>query len=448
MVDILKAASELSDYASVRDFLYGLRYHGAKYGLDRVMRFAGIMNHPERDLRCIHVAGTNGKGSTCAILEQIFRDQGYRTGLYSSPHLIRQGERIQVNREVLHESEIVRLTKYMVGKLLQMKSTGADDWPSFFEFMTVMAWYYFREQQVDIAMIETGLGGRLDATNILQPVISVITSISLDHTNILGDTIEQIAAEKAGIIKEGVPVVIGRLVPGAEAVIRSVAESKNAHVYSVAERWGYDLGKYPDCNLSGDYQRINAATAILVCEVLDQLKPDFLSAFSIHDVKASLCKVDWPGRWETVVLEGAGCRELILDATHNEEGAAMLEKNLERLLEDRKCKPVIAAGSLGEDRARSLLRVVCDFTDTLYLLQPNQPRALTQSQLRSCIPESFKGEIIEAKVEDLFSYKNTSVRLDPDQVFLVTGSIYLIGEVSDRLKSLPVADQQSLQDVV
>ena len=448
MSDILDTAKQLTGYDSVRDFLYGLRYHGAKYGLDRVERFAGIMGHPERGLPCIHVAGTNGKGSTCAMLEQVFRDQGYRTGLYSSPHLIRQGERIQVNRKILEESEIVRLTKLMVARLLESDSNSSDDWPSFFEFMTVMAWVYFQECGVDIALIETGLGGRLDATNILKPEISVITSISLDHTNILGDTIEEIAGEKAGIIKPNTPVVLGRLSAEAEAVIRAKALEKDAEVFTVFERWGDSIDGFPHSNLSGEYQRINAATALLVCEVINNRQGNVKSHLSLSEAEESLQRVEWPGRWEKLFLVEPEGQEVILDASHNEEGARMLEKNLQQLIASSGEKPVVAVGSLGEDRAVSLLAVVCKYAERIYLLHPNQPRALTHGQLRKCIPVWYKGKLVDARVDDLFSYQKTSIGLNRGQVLLVTGSIYLIGEVSDRLKSHPVVDQQSLQDVI
>jgi len=446
----MQAARDLGDYISVRDFLYGLRYHGAKYGLERMEAFAKLMGAPHTRMPFIHVAGTNGKGSTCAMLEQIFRDQGYCTGFYSSPHLIRQGERIQVNREILSEDDIVRLTKTMVKVLLQDASMRLEKWPSFFEFMTVMAFLRFAEQKVDIAVMETGLGGRLDATNILIPDVSVITSISLDHTNILGDSIEKIAAEKAGIIKAGIPVVLGDLPIAAEQVIREKANLLSAPVYAIRERWGSAIDTYPVSNLTGEYQRINAAISLLVCEVLNQTFPTRYQV-QLEQAKTSLTHVYWPGRWEKVQLQQGVADEeceIILDATHNEEGARMLELNLKRLIDEKGRKPVIAVGSLGEDRAKSLMEAVCRWSDTIYLLHPNQPRALTFEQLRSCVPADYHGTVVDARVEDLFGFHEIKLPLAPGQALVVTGSIYLIGEVSDVLKSTPVVNQQSLQDVV
>ncbi len=445
MNDLVHAARHLSDYASIRNFLYGLRYHGAKYGLQRMREFVELMGNPQKDLPVIHVAGTNGKGSTSAMLEQIFRDQSYRTGFYSSPHLIRQGERIQVNRVILSEEDIVRLTKKMVAVLLENPDTTSDDWPSFFEFMTAMGFVRFAECEVDIAFIETGLGGRLDATNILNPDLSIITSISLDHTQILGDTLEEIAVEKAGIIKNDTPVVIGKLPPSAEKVIRSIARERNATVFSVRERWGQDFSDYPQPNLMGEYQQINAGVALLACEALNHVYPTRYRMDS-KKASASLSHVDWPGRWETVDLNEG--ERIILDATHNEEGARMLELNLQRLIKESGCKPIIVAGSLGEDRAKVLMEAVCKYADEVYLLHPNQPRALTFEQLRACVPRSYTGEIHDSNVSDLFQFQKLKIDLKEGQPLVVTGSIYLIGEVSDLLKSTPVANQQSLQDVV
>lgn len=446
MHDIIQTAKQLTDYPSVRDFLYSLRYHGAKYGLERMHSFASLLGEPQHRFPSIHVAGTNGKGSTCAMLEQILRDQRRTTGLYTSPHLIRQGERIQINRQILSESEIVRFTLRMVEVLL-MSETAADEWPSFFEFMTAMGFLCFAETPVDMAVVETGLGGRLDATNILKPDLTVITSISLDHTQILGDTLEQIAAEKAGIIKPGIPVVLGRLPSVAEKVIRDRAALLQSPVYSVGERWGSDLASYPKPNLEGEYQQINAAVATLACEVLNQHLPA-RDSISLAQVSASLRRVSWPGRWETVGLEGQPELQMILDATHNEEGARMLELNLVRLIESTGNKPVIVVGSLGEERARSLMDVVCRYADQIFLLQPSQPRALSFAQLRACIPPGYSGRVTDGTLQALFSYQNTSIPIEPGQALVVTGSIYLIGEISDRIKSTPLVDQQKLQDVV
>src|SRR5437899_8980527 len=190
-------------YTEAIQFLYSLRWFGTKLGLSNTLKLAEFAGNPHYQLRFIHVAGTNGKGSTCAMLESIYRKAGLRIGLFTSPHLVAFGERIQVNRQLISEAEVVRLVSELQPMLAKFSS---DEHPTFFEVVTVMALRYFAAQKCDLVIWETGLGGRLDATNIVMPLASVITNIHYDHQQWLGDTLASIAAEKAGIIKPGVPV--------------------------------------------------------------------------------------------------------------------------------------------------------------------------------------------------------------------------------------------------
>ncbi len=207
-------------YAEAIQFLYGLRLFGAKFGLENTFKLAALAGNPQNQLRFIHVAGTNGKGSTCAMLESIYRAAGLRVGLFTSPHLVSFRERIQVNRQLISENEVVRLVEELQPLLKQFP---ADHHPTFFEVVTVMALKFFAEQKCDLVIWETGLGGRLDATNIVTPLASVITNIAFDHQQWLGDTLGKIAAEKAGIIKPGVPVITATDEPEALAVIKKMA---------------------------------------------------------------------------------------------------------------------------------------------------------------------------------------------------------------------------------
>ena len=212
-------------YAEAIEFLYELQVFGAKFGLTNTVKLAELAGHPERSLRFIHVAGTNGKGSTCAMLESIYREAGLRTGLFTSPHLVHFGERIQVNRQSIPEADIIRLVtdcKEWAGRF------SRENHPTFFEVVTVMALKYFVEQKCDIVIWETGMGGRLDATNIVTPLASVITNIQFDHQAWLGDTLEKIAREKAGIIKPGVPVITAVNDPAALKVIEETAEKNHS----------------------------------------------------------------------------------------------------------------------------------------------------------------------------------------------------------------------------
>ncbi|MDR3229133.1 MAG: hypothetical protein LBT53_06960 [Puniceicoccales bacterium] len=190
-----------------------MRSQGAKFGIGRMRLLAAALGNPERRVPAIHIAGSNGKGSVAAMLEQILRDAGLRTGLYTSPHLVRLGERVQVNRVPLSDAAVCDYAAELLPIAARLGDADPADRPSFFEFMTAVAFLEFWRRRVDVAIVETGLGGRLDATNILVPVVSVITSISLEHTEYLGSTLEEVAAEKGGIIKPQTPVALGLLPP-------------------------------------------------------------------------------------------------------------------------------------------------------------------------------------------------------------------------------------------
>lgn len=421
------SAPALHDYPSVRQYLYGLKHHGAKFGIDRMRLLSECLGHPERSYPVVHVAGTNGKGSVSAMLESILRGAGYRTGLYTSPHLVRQGERVQVDRRILSEDDVVRFTQELQPIAARLGARDPDDHPSFFEFMTAMAFLRFQREHVDVAVIETGLGGRLDATNVVDPQIAVITSIGHDHMEILGDTLEQIAAEKAGIIKPGKPVVLGRLPPEAEAVIRAVAARRDAPVHGVAEVFGDDLAAYPTPRLEGSYQRINAATATLVARLL---RPRF--TLPEEAITRGLASVDWPGRWQHFAL---GDRELIFDASHNPEGAECLEENLARLVHGlRGRRPDIVLGVLGLPRARAIVPVAARYARSLnFVVVPHQPRACSLDELVSCVPGDFTGEVRRTTVDALFPGRSACALGGAGDTVVVTGSIYLLGEVMDRL---------------
>jgi dihydrofolate synthase/folylpolyglutamate synthase len=430
--------ADFTDYASVQDYLFSLKARGVKFGIDRMQSWIERLGHPERACPCIHITGTNGKGSTAAMLESILRAAGWRTGLYTSPHLVRLGERVQVNREILTEDEIVRYTNELRPIAEEVSRLHPDDHPSFFEFMTAMAFWQFARKRCDISIIEVGMGGRLDATNVVLPEIAVITSISLDHCEILGDTVEKIAYEKAGIIKPGRPVVLGHVPPAAEVVIREVAEKCGSQVYTIREALGTDISRYPETNLEGDYQRWNAATAALTARLLG---PRW--RVTGHAVHTGLEHVDWPGRWQRVTLGG---RPVILDASHNPEGASVLETNLQQLFQHTGKKPIVITGVLGAARARPLLETISHYASEVHLVVPHQARACTHEELRALIPEDFHGRIFSKTLEELFPAKDQCAVGGPDDIVVVTGSIYLLGEILARIEPERGANEGRLQD--
>lgn len=421
-----------SHYTRIREYLYSLKNTGSKYGIDRMRLLVEALGHPEKKFPLIHVAGTNGKGSVCAILEALYRTNGYKTGFFSSPHLVHLGERAQVNRQILTESGIISYTEQLRPIATKLGKNDPDCHPSFFEFMAAMAFMRFATEQVDIACIETGLGGRLDATNVVDPELSIITTVSLDHTELLGDSIEIIAREKAGIIKPGKPVLIGRLPEDAEAVVRKIAAERGSTVYALRDRFP-DESTLPTTNLAGSFQRWNAALALYATELL-------ADRFPIKST-AGLQRIDWPGRWQHIQLQD---RTLILDATHNPEGAQMLEENLSKL----ESKPIIVAGTLGEDRGRSLMEVIAPYAKELHLVEPNQPRATSTTFLESCLPAEHDFEVKHNTLEQIIPAPQTCSLGNAGDTIVLTGSLYLIGEVLERLQASQPTELGSLQDLL
>jgi dihydrofolate synthase/folylpolyglutamate synthase len=444
---------QAGDYAAVKEYLYALKAGGVKFGIDRMRRLVAELGHPERGYPVIHVAGTNGKGSVSAMLESIFRAAGWRTGLYTSPHLVKLGERVQVDRRLLTEEEIVAYVRELEPVAARAAAFAPDEHATFFEFMTAMAFLQFLRQRVDVAVVEVGMGGRLDATNVVVPAVSVITSIGLDHCAELGDSVELIAAEKAGIIKPGRPVVIGRMPAGAERVIRGIAAAQGAPVHSVAETWGEALDGYPVTNLEGDYQRWNAATASLAARVFAVTT----GADSGHaaasrggrvppneaDIVRGLTAVYWPGRWQRLEVGG---RHVILDASHNPEGARGLEENLRRLEAETGTRPIIVAGVLGEFRARALLEVLGAHARELHLVTPQQARATPFADMERLAPPDVRLRLRENTVAAVFPDAATCTLGAPGDTIVVTGSIYLLGEVLERLEPARGTGEGKLQD--
>ena len=313
----------INSYRQAVGCLQELGWFIADPKLENTLKLAALMGNPQHDLRFIHVAGTNGKGSTCAMLESIYRAAGLRTGLFTSPHLISFRERIQVDRQHISETKVVELVQKL-HPLLERFSQ--DDHPTFFEAATIMALLFFVEQRCDLVIWETGFGGRLDATNIVTPLASVITNIALDHQQWLGDTLAKIAAEKAGIIKPGVPVITAADEPEALAVIEKIAMEKKAPLTVVngrdaALRRPDSAARCPYPPLPGEHQRMNAALALATVEVLQSKIP-----VSDEAIRRGLSKVDWPGRLQ--LIQRPNGQKILLDGAHNVAGAKVLREAL------------------------------------------------------------------------------------------------------------------------
>ena len=409
---------EMHDLKSATEFLYSLRNRGSKYGLERMEALAEWIENPEKRFSSIHVAGTNGKGSVCAMLESIYRSNDYKTGLFTSPHLIQLNERIQVNRIPITDLNLATYINELRSQCDERFS--ADNYPSFFEFMAAIAFQYFAKEAVDIAIIETGLGGRLDATNILIPELSIITSIGKDHTDILGETIEAITREKAGIIKPKIPILMGNLPDISKSIIKDKAHDLKSKCYTLENY--QSTHTLPSTNLEGTYQKQNAALAVYATEIVSQ-------RFPIKNTDG-INQVEWKGRWQKLKLNK---QTIILDSTHNAEACLQLEENLSKHIAKSGKKPIIVTGILGNERAQDIIPLLSQNAHSLYLVEPKQPRSCSPETLVSLIPKSQNAPTFSSRLENLFS-KDCCHIGDENDTILITGSIYLIAEVLTLLE--------------
>ncbi len=408
------------DTASTLAWLMNLRNAGSSLGLERMCELSVRLGNPEHAAPCIHIAGTNGKGSTAAMIEAIQRACGRTTGLYTSPHLIEIGERIQVNRRQMSTGRLLQAAEEIRPHYEALAAKGTEMTPTFFEVITAVAFSEFKSARVDVVVLETGLGGRLDSTNICQPLVTVITSIGLDHQDFLGDTIEAIAGEKAGIIKSGVPCVISRVPAAAEAVLVAQAKKVGAPVYFVRDRFKSGL---PETSLAGEHQRWNAGAAWLACELATGLSFDEVKA------KAALMTVNWGGRWQKLKLKDG--RDFIIDGSHNEEGVRATESLLSQLN-----KPTVVVGALGAERARALLAVVAKHAGEIILVAPAHERACSIAEMKTLVPADYRGSVRSSSVVALFP---AAMECSVAGQVVVMGSLYLVGEVLARYegKSAP-----------
>ena len=409
-------------------WLTGLRNLGSRLGVDRMRLLSARIGNPERAQPCFHIAGTNGKGSTSAMIEAIQRAQGRRTGLYTSPHLVAIGERIQVDRAPLSDAAVVALAERLRPHYEAIRAEDPENAPTFFELITAAALLEFAERKVDVAILETGLGGRLDATNVCAPEVCVITSIGLDHQEYLGPTLAAIAAEKAGILKPGVPCVVGDVPPETEAVIIARAREVGAPLHFVRDRFASGL---PETNLIGTHQGRNAGAALLACELAKRLPIDDAKA------RAALRSIEWAGRWQEFrLIDG---RRLIVDGSHNEEGIRAVAPLLAALN-----APTVIVGALGVDRARPLVAAAAKSAGRLVLVRPDNERACSVEELAALVPADFRGEVRRASVAELFPSPATCGA--EGEIVVVLGSLYLVGEVLARLRGhgLPDAWQDRL----
>ena len=414
----------VSTYQSAIRFLYGLRLFGLKLGLENTFKLAALAGNPQERLRFIHVAGTNGKGSTCAMLESIYRATGLCVGLFTSPHLVSFRERIQVNRQLISEADVVRLVSETHGLL---KEFPADHHPTFFEVLTVMALRYFAEQSCDLVIWETGMGGRLDATNIVTPLASVITNVEFDHQKWLGQTRGQIATEKAGIIKPGVPVITATDVPEALAVIRATARKLKATLIVVTpEDVRSGLAGTLALPVLGEHQRLNAALAIATVQAIRDQVP-----VSGDHIRRGLETVQWPGRMQLV--KTASGRSILLDGAHNAAGAEAFRTAFLNYFPD--ARPTLILGVLDDKDWSRMCATLAPLAGRILLTPVNSERTAAPETMRDACAKANPG-IETIACPSLADALNRSAN---DPFVAITGSLYLVGEAMELLKLASVS---------
>jgi len=410
---------------SALEQLYGLERRRDKLGLDGTRALLAALGAPERRFRAVHVAGTNGKGSTCALVERVLREAGFRTGLFTSPHLVDFRERIRVSGRWADEERL-----FQILERIESLAEGKDR--TFFEVATALGFQYFAENEIEWGVIEVGLGGRLDTTNVIDPTVCAITSIGLDHTEILGDTIERIAAEKAGIVKPGVPVILGPdLLPSARAVIGRIAAERRAPVIEAdAPAPDADCGARAPFSAVGSFEPRNAATALAVLLELRRAGVAIPSAA----VDQGFREARWPGRFEPCPAEP----RLWWDGAHNAEGMAALERAWRRA---RPAPPSAIVLALSRDKD------VEGVLAPLARLAPHASLVATRSRSERALEPERIAEVarragFDARVApDVRAACEAAWGLDPapsaSEPALLTGSLFAVGEAMEAFGGAP-----------
>lgn len=409
--------------------MYSLRRFGIKLGLSTIKSILHHLDNPQDTYKCIHVAGTNGKGSIASALSSILRTSGYKVGLYTSPHLVKFNERICINNKPVSDKNIVESYK-AVNKVIQNNLEA-----TFFELTTAMALYEFNRQKVDWAVIETGMGGRLDATNIIKPVISIISNISVEHQRYLGSAIEQIASEKGGIIKKAVPVITGVKQKKATSVLKKIAAEQSAPFYRLGNEFRIRRNKnrtfsYFGINtvwknmrtgLLGAHQIVNAAIVLAACEILSHNK----TKLSFQSIKQGLAQNKWPGRLEIV----SSSPLIILDGAHNLIATRYLAKFLSENLTKRKI--TLVTGILDDKPYAAMLACLLPLCNKAILTRPKIDRALSPERLFPAAKKIIQDIQIIPDVGKAIKYaiKTASV----NNAICIAGSLYLVGEAKEAL---------------
>jgi len=434
-----------NDYQKSIDYLYALQKYGVKLGLEKISLILASLGSPHKDFRTFHIAGTNGKGSVSAMIASILRAHGFSIGLFTSPHLVSFTERMTINGTQITESEVVELTQEVKSVIDSLNV----ETPTFFEFVTAMAFLYFSRKGIDWGVIEVGMGGRLDCTNVITPATSVITRISYDHKEFLGDTLTAIAGEKAGIIKSGIPIVSSVQEKEAEEVILKTSMEQTSPLYLYGRDFNGDMiisdingvkFNYLDPKtynlsnlftpLAGDYQLINACVAVKAVLVgLNHNKID------IEKVKTGLASTVWRGRLEIVSKNPL----IIVDGAHNPDAASKLSQFLKK--EFSQYRIILVTGIMSDKDILGILKPLMPICHEIIFTSPNYGRAASPQALHNlALKEGFHSRTAPSVKEALKmaldigkSWGNGAQIKNGKPLILITGSFYTIGEAMEAL---------------
>ena len=415
------------------EYIHSVFWKGSIPGLGRTQTLLAKMGNPEKKLKFVHIAGTNGKGSTAAMTASILQKAGYRTGLYTSPYIYRFNERMQVNGEQIEDEELCRITEFV-----KPLADSMEESPTEFELVSCIAFEYFLRQKCDIVVLEVGMGGALDSTNVIEvPEVAVITNIGLDHTEVLGDTVEKIAETKSGIFKENGSAVVYRSTPSVEAVYERICAEKNVTLHKAdfhtLKGKSHDLfGQVFDCGsrkdlvlpLLGDHQLHNAAVVLSVADALIEQGWKITE----ENIREGLRDVSWPGRFDIVSRDPL----FIIDGGHNPQCIEALVKNIQDYLQDKKV--IALTGVLADKDYGEMYRPVMPLVDQFVCVTPPNPRKLEAAELaehlRKVGAKAIPCESVEQGVR-------TAIELSgSDGVVLCFGSLYTIGDIRNSLQNI------------
>jgi dihydrofolate synthase/folylpolyglutamate synthase len=414
---------EKTSYQEGIEYLYNLQKYGIKFGLSKTSNLMKALGNPHRGRKYIHIAGTNGKGSVATFIASILKHAGIKVGLYSSPHLVRFTERFRINNEEISREKTACLIDELKGAVV------SDSPPTFFEATTAMAFLYFARENTDIAIMEVGMGGRLDATNIITPLVSVITNISMEHQFFLGSRLLDIAGEKGGIIKEGVDLVTGATQPSVISLFKSICQAKRTSMWRVGKDISYRTTKYGfhykgikrrfnrlQLGLKGNFQVRNAAVALAAIELLEKQG----TRISHGDIQEGLKNSAWPGRMQVVAEDP----KVLLDGAHNPAAIRALAKSIRSGFEYRRL--ILVIGIMADKEIGQMLRGIVPVADYVIYTRPVYSRAADPEILMSeAAPLERPG-----KVEPLLTKAIEKARdmADPEDLIVICGSLFTVGE--------------------